>query len=77
MVDGAILQHHRTLFAQGLLVSFTGQHVAVKVLPASVLGKELVKELLALASMSHPNIVQLYGTQVDLDSKRVNVWESA
>lgn len=47
-----------------------GDLVAVKVMPASVLGA-VAKELIAQAKMHHPNIVQLYSTQVDLDKRRV------
>ena len=48
----------------------TGELVAVKVMPASVLA-HIAKELIAQAKMHHPNIVQLHTTQVDLDRKRV------
>ena len=48
----------------------TGEWVAVKLMPTSVLGA-ITKELIALAKVEHPNIVRLMGTQVDLDNKRV------
>ena len=48
----------------------TGDLVAVKVMPASVLAA-IAKELIAQAKMHHPNIVQLHTTQVDLDKRRV------
>ena len=48
----------------------TGELVAVKVMPASVLAT-VAKELIVQARMHHPNIVQLYTTQVDLDRRRV------
>ena len=48
----------------------SGDFVAVKILPAAVLGS-IAKELIAQAKMRHPNIVELYGTQVDLDNRRV------
>ena len=44
--------------------------VAVKVMPASVLSS-VAKELIAQAKMSHPHIVQLHATHVDLDRGRV------
>ena len=47
----------------------SGEFVAVKVMPASVLAS-VAKELIAQAKMHHPNIVELYTTQVDLDKKR-------
>ena len=48
----------------------TGEVVAIKIMPASVLGA-VAKELIAQAKMQHPNIVQLHLTQVDLDRRRV------
>lgn len=48
----------------------SGEFVAVKIMPASVLSS-VAKELIAQAKMTHPNIVRLYTTQVDLDRKRV------
>lgn len=48
----------------------TGEMVAVKVMPASVLSS-VAKELIAQAKMSHPHIVQLHATHVDLDRGRV------
>ena len=47
-----------------------GDLVAVKVIPASVLGA-VATELIAQAKMSHPHVVQLFNTQVDLDRRRV------
>ena len=48
----------------------TGQWVAIKVMPASVLGL-IAKELIAQKKVDHPNIARLHMTQVDLDRKRV------
>ena len=48
----------------------TKKWVAVKVMPASVLGA-VAKELIAQKKVDHPNIVKLLGTQVDLDRRRV------
>ena len=48
----------------------TSKWVAIKVMPASVLGA-VAKELIAQKRVDHPNIVKLLGTQVDLDRKRV------
>ena len=48
----------------------TGEWVAVKLMPASILSS-VAKELIAQSTMVHPNIVRLYGTQVDLDKRRV------
>ena len=48
----------------------TGEHVAVKVMPALLLGA-VAKELTAQGKLHHPHIVELHGTQVDLDRGRV------
>lgn len=48
----------------------TGQAVAIKVMATSMLGS-MAKELIAQSKVRHPNVVQLMGTQVDLDQKRV------
>jgi hypothetical protein len=48
----------------------TGEVVAIKIMPASVLGA-IAKELIAQAKMDHPHIVRLHATQVDLDRRRV------
>jgi len=48
----------------------TGEAVAIKVMAASMLGA-IAKELIAQGKMSHPHVVRLLGTQVDLDKRRV------